>query len=466
MPTDEQRLTSWIEHNIGGRVVSIERLQRWRPGWNVDVELDGRLLALHARGERESNFAIPYRIADEAPIHGLLEAHGLPVPHSYGLCDDPYALVMGRLAGDVDLSFAADDQERAALIDEYLSMLPAIYTIPPDALRAAGFEVPASPADVALGSFRNFEQLYDSLMVGRDPIAAFLRRWLHRNAPSERGDGVFVTFDAFQFMFDEGRITGLLDFELACVGDPMMDLASLRIRDTIKNLGDLASIADRFERITGVPVDHDVADYYCVLYNTLTVLSAGPPIAAPVRTTDYVSHMAWYTNSARWAFEVIAEMRGYQLDVVPEPEQRPSRHAPAYAHLSDVLRQRSRERPGDYEAATAMRHARHLARLDAVGAKLAAGDCDDIARLLGRQMAPEDADAELLEAIDADDPGADADMVRLLDRRAQRMHLLLAPPGSLLLRHPRLRSLRPGAGAEVDQGQRWPAGAIPGTARL
>ena len=50
----------------------------------------------------------------------------------------------------------------------------------------------------------------------------------------------FITYDSFQFMFEDGRITGLLDFEHAHVGDPMMDLAALRVRDTIKNIGELS----------------------------------------------------------------------------------------------------------------------------------------------------------------------------------------------------------------------------------
>lgn len=105
----------------------VERMKRWRPGWDVDVVIDGTVLALHARGERELNFAIPCRIADEVRVHHLLEANGLPVPHAYGLCDDPYSLVMDRLPGAVDLTFAASDYERTQLIEEYLSMLPRIY---------------------------------------------------------------------------------------------------------------------------------------------------------------------------------------------------------------------------------------------------------------------------------------------------------------------------------------------------
>ncbi len=274
---------------------------------------------------------------------------------------------------------------------------------------------------------------------------------------------MFVTYDAFQFMFEDGRITGLLDFELACIGDPMMDLAALRVRDTIKNLGDLAAIAQGFEAAAGIVVDHDAVDYHTVMYNTLTVLSAGPPIVAPQRSTDYVSHLAWYVNSARWAFEVIAEMRGFALEPVDVPSSQPSRNAPSFGHLAQALRARSTESPTDYEAVSLYRHARHLRRVDDIGQQLLDADVADVAALIGRRVTASTIDLELLEFIDHSVESDDEELVKVLDRRVQRLHLLLGPPGSLLLRHPQLRHLRSDVADNVDEAQRWPAGAIPGT---
>jgi Phosphotransferase enzyme family len=358
---------------------------------------------------------------------------------------------------------SARDDERAQLIEEYLSMLPQIYGISSADIARAGFAVPTSAEGVALDSFRRFEAVHDELMPVRDPVVAFLRRWLHRNFPSNRDQAMFVTYDAFQFMFENGRITGLLDFELACVGDPMMDLAALRVRDTIKNLGDLAAIAHGFEAATGMIVDHDAVDYHTVMYNTLTVLSAAPPIAAPERTTDYVSHVAWYVNSARWAFEILAEMRGFTLDHVETPPSRPSRHGPSYSHMATAMRARSGETPDDYEAASLYRHARHLCRIDDIGASLLAADLADVSALVGHPVTAENLESELLDFIDSAGPEHDEKLARLLDRRVQRQHLLLAPTGSLLLRHPLLRHLRPNVDDHIDDAQRWPAGSIPGT---
>ena len=61
--------------------------------------------------------------------------------------DEPPALVMDRLRGSVDLSFAADDAERDRLLDEYLDVLARIYAIPLDAAARAGFAAPHDSAD-------------------------------------------------------------------------------------------------------------------------------------------------------------------------------------------------------------------------------------------------------------------------------------------------------------------------------
>jgi aminoglycoside phosphotransferase (APT) family kinase protein len=464
----EARLAAWIEQTVGGRVTRVTRLPRWRPAWDVDLEVDGRVLPLHARGEREPTIAMPYRIGDEVATHHVLEAHGVPVPHAYGLCDDPYALVMDRLSGNVDLASAADDAERERLLDEYLGILRRIYDIPLDAAAAAGFAIPADTAETALGGYwLPMERRYDPAMVGLpvDPMAVFLRRWLRDNVPEGRREAArFTTYDSFQFMYEDGHITGLLDFEHAHVGDPLMDLAALRIRDTLKHLGSLPAIAARYEQITGVAVDHDVVEYHTVLYNALSVITTQPSLLVPNNGTDWISYLAWYVNGARWAFECIAEIRGYELDEVAMPEPRPTRHAPALRHVVAGLRSTPAASGDAYELVGLGRVASHLKRVDEIGAALDADELDDLARVLGHRPDPADADAELLALVEDAGPEREEELVRLLDARAQRRHLEMASAKSLMLRHPRLRSLRADRQHEPDPDDGWPSGAIPGTA--
>ena len=365
--TPEVALGAWIERTTGGRVVRIEKLARWREAWDVDVEVDGALLPLHARGERELNFAIPYRIADEAPTHDLLEHAGLPVPHAYGLCGTPNALVMDRLPGLVDLSFADGDDQRAALLEEYLELQAQIYRIDLADAAAAGFDIPTDARGVALGSFEKFEQVYDASCRRSTRSSSSSGGGCTATIPAIGPDPRFLTYDAFQFMFEDGRITGLLDFELAprrrsAHGPRVHSGSATRSRTSATSPhspnGTPRSRAKRRPRRHRLP-RRDVQRPHGAL--------RGPPLAAPVDTTDLMSHMAWYVNSARWAFEVIADILGIVLapvDVPVAPARRgtgPRR--PTSWTARGVASGGRRGLPG----ATLSRLARHLLRVEEIG---------------------------------------------------------------------------------------------------
>jgi Phosphotransferase enzyme family len=464
----EARLAAWAEQAIGGRVVSIEAIARWRPAWNFDLDMGDRVLALHARGERDDGIGMPYKIDYERRVHDLLEAHEVPVPHVYGYCDDPYVMVMDRLSGSVDVSFAATEEERVDVVLQYLSFLPRIYGIDLEEARAAGFKIPESSEEIGLGLLPAFEAGYDERMIHPDPVSEFLRVWLHRHCPRHRTTRRLITFDAFQFMFAMGRITGLIDFELAHVGDPLSELAVLPVRDTIKNLGDLSTIAMAWSDVTGEELDYDVLDFHTIAYNAHAVLSAAPLILAPPANGELMSYFGWYVNGARWAFERIAELGGFELDVVDPPVPRPSRHSAGFSLLVERLSNRGPSMGvGDHDKALNFRVARYLQRVDQIGCDVERGDLDDAADLLGHRPEPEELDAALASFISTSTPDDEENLARLLDRRVQRLHLTLAPEGSMMLRHPRLKSLRPGhdggPGSGAADDLPWTPGLIAGT---
>ncbi len=464
----EARLAAWAEQAIGGRVVSIEAIARWRPAWNFDLDMGDRVLALHARGERDDGIGMPYKIDYERRVHDLLEAHEVPVPHVYGYCDDPYVMVMDRLSGSVDVSFAATEEERVDVVLQYLSFLPRIYGIDLEEAKAAGFKIPESSEEIGLGLLPAFEAGYDERMIHPDPVSEFLRVWLHRHCPRHRTTRRLITFDAFQFMFAMGRITGLIDFELAHVGDPLSELAVLPVRDTIKNLGDLSTIAMAWSDVTGEELDYDVLDFHTIAYNAHAVLSAAPLILAPPANGELMSYFGWYVNGARWAFERIAQLGGFELDVVDPPVPRPSRHSPGFSLLVERLSNRGPSTGvGEHDKALNFRVARYLQRVDQIGRDVENGDLDDATELLGHRPEPEELDAALVSFISTSTSDDEENLARLLDRRVQRLHLTLAPEGSMMLRHPRLKSLRPGhdggPGSGAADDLPWTPGLIVGT---
>ena len=415
---DGARLAAWIEQHVGGTVTRVERMPRWRPAWDVDVDVDGRLVPLHAR--ESASRASRCRTASPTRSRCTIcsEAHGLPVPHAYGLCDEPYALVMDRLSGLVDLA-GASDAERDEVLEEYLELLARIYAIPLDAAAAAGFAVPADSATTELAFIRRMEDLYDRDTAGHpaDPVEVFLRRWLRDHVPEGRRDAArFITYDSFQFMFEGGHITGLLDFEHAHVGDPMMDLAALRIRDTLKSLGDLPALdralrggdrGDRRPRRRRVP-DRALQR---------AVGRVGRAAAGRCGARDRLDLLPRVVRQRR-ALGVRVDRRDpaatHSMPVeIPEP--RPTRHAAGLRYLVDGMRAAAARDRDDYELASLGRIASHLKRVDEIGAQFDADDLDDVAALLGHRPEPVDADAELVEFIGHAGPEHEEPLVRLLD---------------------------------------------------
>jgi hypothetical protein len=98
-----RRLTEWIDATMHARVVEIEPQPRWRRGWYVTATRNGTTFDLYLRGDRDSTFnSLPFEI--EAQYHEILERHGIPVPHVYGVCSDPRAIVMDLIPGSRDIS--------------------------------------------------------------------------------------------------------------------------------------------------------------------------------------------------------------------------------------------------------------------------------------------------------------------------------------------------------------------------
>ncbi len=464
---------AWVEDKLGGTTVCMERLPRWRPGWFLKIRRGSDTLDLYARGERGPDFPSPFSLEHEAAVHDLLEANGVPVPHVYGIVEhgSVRTLVMDRLHGEQGLALAASDAGRTAMMLEWVGHMAHMHKIDLDMASRRGFHVPLTAREVVMSDvYRRVEESYRSWSGPRDPVIEFLSLWVHRNIPTNRTRPAFVAWDSAQFLHDDGKIVALIDFELAHVGDPYMDLAALRTRDSMEPLGDLTVAFDRYAELTGEPVDFALLRYFEIAQLTVTLMLQYPVIAAPHSSSDYVTHLTWYTDSARYALDILGERVGAQLETLPVPEPRHSPYSPAHRHLVTSLRAEARSEPerdlaryginvsgapgrvasealsGDpfqgWRARCNYRLARHLQRADEIGPAVEEAELADAADLLGDRPADTlAADEALVSAVLQAKPDLDLPLLNLFARRMQRRHMLLGPPDSLIVRHPALQPL-------------------------
>ena len=112
----------------------------------------------------------------------------------------------------------------------------------------------------------------------------------------------------------------MLDLELAHLGDPMMDLAGWRMRDSIVPYGDFAAIYDRYAALTGEPVDLDAIELHHFAFTMANQLSFSHTLRNPAPETDYMTNLQWCNETNLYATEFLGERLGIDLPTVEMPE--------------------------------------------------------------------------------------------------------------------------------------------------
>lgn len=430
LSSEWKRAFSWIERELGGRILRAKRQARWRPAWFIDLERDGQILPLYFRGQRgevKNGFAA---LEYEAGILRQLESEGIPVPHVHGLCPEPGGIVMDRDPGQANLATAESDVQRRAVLADYMDILARIHALDLDGFQAIGMKLPEDDEALGLGDFATWVKGYRTAKTAPDPALEFLVSWIQRNVPRGRTRKCFVCADAGQFLFADERVTAVIDLELAYIGDPAADLGSLRARDLSEPLGDLSSAIRRYEARTGSTVARSVIDYHTVRFATCTPLAVAPMLTTALPGLDFVQYLTWYSVYARTPIEVIASGMGLALEPVSLPEPVTTRHSPAHDSLVQMF---SASEDGEqefdtYRRETALRLAEYLRRAERMGPTLEEQNLDDLAKLLGRR--PDDAregDAALEAYVLRAGPEQDVDLLPILHRRLQRQEWLIDP---------------------------------------
>ena len=432
------RAFAQVERLVGGRIVRAEKQARWRPAFFLDIDCGGELELVYLRGDRGESQHGVYGLDHEYRVLVALGAEGVPVPHVYGFLDDPLAIVMARAPGRVNLATANDDDERTAVLNHWIDILAALHRLPLGRFEAIGIERPQRAEQLGLGDFQRWEKSWRDRKNRPDPRIEWVIRWLHRNVPRHRNKPAMLQGDAGQFLFDQGRVTAMIDLELAYIGDPLADLAGMLNRDLSEPMGDLNRAFHRYAGLMGEPLDVKSVWYHTARFGICTPIACAPLLAAPPAQFNYPVYLGWDIVYGRICLEAIARFSGIALREPELPEPAPSRHAPGFDQLLATLSAAGRS----YENDTAFRIAQWARELDARGAGIEHDDADEVARLTGTRAAPGQGSDRALEAFVLG-AGAERDeeILQLLYRRTKRQQALMQP-ALRELEHARLAEIR------------------------
>ena len=335
---DAEKLIAWIEANLKGKVQRCERQMRWRQAWFVDLLRDGELLPIYVRGDRKEEFQT-WPLEYETGVLRKLHAAGIPVPEIYGICPDPKAVVMERRPGRPGLSRARSEEERVSLLEQLAEHMAAMHAldIAPFRELGGGMVDPEEDEQWSLSPFmRAGERFYLKYKDKPNPAMEFVRKWLRTNIPDKPRELTLIHGDPGQFIFENGKIPSMLDFELASFGDPMMDIAAMRLRALHEPMGDLSPLFRRYVEITGKPIDPQVLAYQTAMFSAGTALLISPSLEHVKGGIDYPEYISWNIISLLFIVVAIAESKGIALDR-PVPLEA---SAPARWHFNlDVIEQ-------------------------------------------------------------------------------------------------------------------------------
>ena len=227
--TVDETIRADLERELGRPVDRVEIIPEGHSGFTYWVDLrDGErgVLRLPPPGAR---IAGPADIPRQGRIMRSLSEAGLPVPRILGMSDEPRIdgrpyVLMARIDGDriEKVAGTVPDHQLAASAVEVLKQIHALAP----ARTGIGDEEP-QPLAAELARWGWLMERAPEELVGRAPVLAAR---LAEHQPEARVPTlVHGDYHYGNMLFRDGRVVGVLDWEIAQLGQPLLDLACLSV---------------------------------------------------------------------------------------------------------------------------------------------------------------------------------------------------------------------------------------------
>ena len=238
---------------------------------------------------------------------------------------DGNTLVLEHLPGTTRLDVGTLDAELSdGLVASFFTALGRLHRLDPAELDLPGFTRPADGAAAALDDLVRWRAVASAHDLLAEPMIAYAFAWLERNPPTTATGTVLVQGDTGpgNFLHHGGRVTGLIDWEFAHLGDPMDDVAWVDMRAGIDGaFGDSARRDLLYREVTGVDVDPDAVRYYAALVQLRCAVTTGATIGRGGGALGLNAYMAPHHRFITQLGAALADAAGFTAVVVDPVEQ-------------------------------------------------------------------------------------------------------------------------------------------------
>ncbi|HVW42424.1 MAG TPA: phosphotransferase family protein [Amycolatopsis sp.] len=385
-------IVAWLEEAAGLPLVAADRIPGggMRQGWFVDfAEPGGARRELFLRYSPKPESAAFHRLGDEAQVVRALGEAGARVAKVHAVHPVREAVLQERIEGGTWFSRIGDPDEQLRVARDFVRQLAYVHRLDPARLRIPALGPARSAREHALDRIQAIRDRARRADGTLDPLVRLSADWLERNVPDYDGPVVLVQGDTGpgNFLYLDGRVSAVVDWELAHWGDPMDDIAWLSLRtvqDTFTHLPD--RIAEYVE-LSGHKLDVDRVWYYRVFAETTMATMRTGGSGEPEPPHDAGNRILYTQLHRRLWLEALDVVMGLGLSRPAEPE--PATPEPwhyLYDNVLDMLRTitpRIDDPLAQQWTKGAARVVRYLRDADSSGRATGARELDRLAAELG-----------------------------------------------------------------------------------
>lgn len=437
-----EAVTGWLETALAGRIVRTERSVSRREGWLVDLECgDGRRLEGFLRLERWKDGELRQpscQVRMETTVIAALHARGVPVPAVVAHDEALQATLFERAPGRDDVHEIEDALQQGEVARDFMRQLARVHALPIEDMDLPGVARPRTADEYALAGIPEIEGFVAATSPTPDPLARLTFAWLRRNVPPPPSRPALVQGDTGpgNFVYVDDRVSAILDWECAHVGDPMEDLGHLYSRAFFHPWGDMSPLLDVYAQNAKDPLDESKLHFYRVA--SFAKAALGSTAAVNLFQVEGPLPMMIFFSAAgeRGLAQSLADALGVEVEAASLPDPDPGRPRSlslpierASDHIAGQELARQLANPYLQERAMQLgRLAQYQAKRERHLSALIAQELEELRPLVGRDVTSVDEGLARLDAlIGAWDDARIADIARYLTRRAQRAEALALP---------------------------------------
>jgi aminoglycoside phosphotransferase len=402
----EPHVAAWVTEVTSGTITATTAMGGGgRPGYGVDVEVGGEPRRLYLQQGRTENLGSFLPIGREAEVLRALEPLGIPVAHVWGVDPDTGLILVDRADGVAWFHAPADPAEQVAVAKDFMTHIATWHRAGARALDLPSFRPVKSVREHQLHQLAGIRRAFEEAdaVAPIDALARLELELLEDKLPDFDGDPVLCQGDTGpgNLMYADGRVTAIVDWELAHVGDPMDDIAWLSWRTTQHTFPNFPARLREYEARSGISVDDDRVRYYRVnavarlgpRFGLAPMTGSGGPISQIQPGNERSADGSAFVMSMlhrRMVLTALAQLSG--MPVPPRQVDDEADASPQNAMYDGLLGNLSAIVPriDDRGASTVVkgvaRHLKYLKELDRNGRRFEAEELDDIRAVVGRHV--------------------------------------------------------------------------------